>query len=190
MAQKLCSFWECRQKNARLKTMVCSELFLRLERAGLVTLPPYERTSGWPPASHSDPDAFSRPDAYHGFSSGVGPPQNSHGPQLGRWAAGIASLDGALFTGTKISISLPRIPAFLSSFGSKLLTWLLIFSGEGLASFPPIGKGSILTPCWRPSWIPPASKEPATRRPIGSRWVPPRAEANGTALTRNTCPLR
>lgn len=40
IAQELCGLWEWKQKNGLPKTMACSELLLRLERAGLVKLPP------------------------------------------------------------------------------------------------------------------------------------------------------
>ena len=40
IAQELCRFWDWRQRNGMLKSMACRELLLRLERAGLVELPP------------------------------------------------------------------------------------------------------------------------------------------------------
>lgn len=40
IARELCRLWDWRQRNGMLKSMACHELLLRLERAGLVELPP------------------------------------------------------------------------------------------------------------------------------------------------------
>jgi len=40
ISKELCRLWDWRQRNGMFKTMACSELLLRLERAGLVQLPP------------------------------------------------------------------------------------------------------------------------------------------------------
>ncbi len=39
LSQELCRRWDWRQRNGQFKTMACSDLLLRLQRAGLVELP-------------------------------------------------------------------------------------------------------------------------------------------------------
>lgn len=40
ISKELCRLWDWRQRNGLFKTMACSELLLRLQKAGLVELPP------------------------------------------------------------------------------------------------------------------------------------------------------
>jgi len=42
VSKELCRLWDWRQRNGMFKTMACSELLLRLEKAGLVQLPPIQ----------------------------------------------------------------------------------------------------------------------------------------------------
>src|SRR4030043_394222 len=46
IAQELCRLWDWKQSNGMAKTMACSELLLRLERAGHVVLPPRKKGPG------------------------------------------------------------------------------------------------------------------------------------------------
>lgn len=45
ISQELCRLWDWRQRNGQFKTMACSELLLRLEKVGLVQLPPRQHPS-------------------------------------------------------------------------------------------------------------------------------------------------
>lgn len=42
ISKELCRLWDWRQRNGMFKTMACSELLLRLQKAGLVELPPIQ----------------------------------------------------------------------------------------------------------------------------------------------------
>lgn len=46
IAQELCRLWNWKQSNGMAKAMACSELLLRLERAGHVVLPPRKKGPG------------------------------------------------------------------------------------------------------------------------------------------------
>jgi len=45
ISKELCRLWDWRQRNGPFKTMACSELLLRLEKVGLVQLPPRQHPS-------------------------------------------------------------------------------------------------------------------------------------------------
>ncbi|MDR3554078.1 MAG: DUF4338 domain-containing protein [Syntrophobacteraceae bacterium] len=56
VSRRLCEAWGWRQPNGRLRDMVCRGLLLRLEREGLIRLPPKRaNTGGWHGARNSAP---------------------------------------------------------------------------------------------------------------------------------------
>jgi len=52
ISQEICRLWDWKQSNGMAKIMACSELLLRLERAGYVDLPPRKKGPGSGPRHH------------------------------------------------------------------------------------------------------------------------------------------
>src|SRR5262245_15436379 len=55
LSKKLCEAWAWRQPNGTLRDMVCRGLLLRLDRAGMITLPPVDYVRHNPLASRARP---------------------------------------------------------------------------------------------------------------------------------------